>query len=413
MRVALIAGTYQPDRCGVAHYTAHLRQTLAQRQVETLVFTTHAAATAVQDPSVVGTVADWHWQALPALSRAIVESNPDLLHIQHAAGTYGFDRSIFLLPLWLRLVGYHRPIVTTLHEYGWWEWQPQWLPAAWVESLKQWGQHHGWWDREDGFLITQSNAVITTNQEAQRVVAARLPQLADRVQRIPIGANVAIAPAAPNARSQLRHQHHWADDSLVIAFFGFLHPVKGLESLFHAFQTVIAQSPQARLLVIGGVESLALPEQQATAYWDRLVALIEQLNLTNTVRLTGYLDAAAVSQQLAGADIGVLPFNHGVTLKSGSLLALMAHRLAIVATRSSPPDPELDHDWLTWVMPRQPAELAAALLRLLADPSLRQRQGNAAYDFSRAFDWNPIADRHLAIYQTVLNPLASLAREEE
>jgi glycosyltransferase involved in cell wall biosynthesis len=90
----------------------------------------------------------------------------------------------------------------------------------------------------------------------------------------------------------------------------------------------------------------------------------------------------------------------------------MAHRLPIVATRSSPFDPELDHDWLTWVTPRHPSELAAALLTLLADPTLRQQRGDAAYRFSRAFDWQTIADRHLALYQTVLNPIADMGTEE-
>src|SRR5689334_5362000 len=101
VRIALIAGTYAPDRCGVAHYTAHLRAALAQRGIESCVLTTHAAANVMDDPTVIGSVKAWDITNLRSLIRAIHHTNADILHIQHAAGTYGFDRAIFLLPLLL------------------------------------------------------------------------------------------------------------------------------------------------------------------------------------------------------------------------------------------------------------------------------------------------------------------------
>ncbi|NJN88475.1 MAG: hypothetical protein HC881_22055 [Leptolyngbyaceae cyanobacterium SL_7_1] len=72
----------------------------------------------------------------------------------------------------------------------------------------------------------------------------------------------------------------------------------------------------------------------------------------------------------------------------------------------------MHHDWIAWVTPRQPQELAAALLTLVADATRRRHHGAAAARFSRSFDWDTIADRHLAIYQSVLNPMASVGAEE-
>lgn len=89
MRVALIAGTYRPEQCGVADYTAHLRQELAQRGVESMVLTTHQAETAA-DPSVRGVVQKWSLSSLIPLVQAVHASQADILHIQHAAETYGF-----------------------------------------------------------------------------------------------------------------------------------------------------------------------------------------------------------------------------------------------------------------------------------------------------------------------------------
>jgi polysaccharide biosynthesis protein PslF len=405
-QIAFIAGSYQPQRCGVAHYTHHLRRSLAQQQLFSQVLTTRSAAEFTVDPTIAGVVPDWRFGTLLELVNAVHRSDADLLHIQHAAGTYGFDRSIFLLPLLLRLSGWQRPIVTTIHEYGWWEWQPSWLPATWLESLKQWGQNRGWWDREDGFLLTQSDAIITTTATAAAVVVERLPQLQPRVHRIPIAANVEVTPIdRATARQRLRQTCGWDSDTAVVAFFGFLHPVKGLETLLSAFQQVFQRQPQARLLLLGGVETLALPGEQATRYWQQLQSRIDQLDLQSVVRMTGYLEADVTSHYLSGADIGVLPFHHGVTLKSGSLLTLMAHQLPVIATAAAT-DSHLLQPVVRRVTPRQVDELAAAIESLLTHPEQRQQLAVAGEDYSRQFTWSHITEAHRTVYQSVLGSCA-------
>lgn len=400
-QIALIAGTYAPDRCGVAHYTDRLRTILAQRGIDSIVLTTSEAAQANGDPTVLGVVQDWNLPNLLPLIQAIHQTKADLLHIQHAAGTYGFDRAIFLLPFLLKLTGWQKPIVTTVHEYGWWEWQPQWIPQSFLEWLKTWGQQQQWWDREDGFLLTQSNAIITTNHDAEQIILDRLPRLKSQVHRIPIGTNIDVKEIDRiTARKNLRQVCHWSEDTTVIAFFGFLHPVKGLEPLLAAFQQVSKAQPQARLILIGGVESLALRGTEAQQYWEKLKNLISQLDLETKVHMTGYVDAETASHYLTGSDIGVLPFNHGITLKSGSLLALMAHGLPVIATHSN--DVNLNHLNLIKSIPaRDTQALTFAFTELLNDPIIQHQLIHAGQDFIRQFDWATIADAHVEIYRSV------------
>ena len=403
IHITLIAGTYQPTLCGVAHYTDRLRTNLAQRGMPSTVLTTHAAAKSLNTPDVMGAVNDWHVAELWSLVRSLHSSSTDILHIQHAAGTYGFNRAIFLLPLLLHVTGWHKPIITTVHEYGWWEWKPQWLPAKGLEWLKQWGQQHGWWDREDGFLLTGSDAIITTNHDAEKVLRERLPKLEDRIHRLAIASNIEVAPIdKATARQALRQVCQWPDDVEVIAFFGFLHPVKGLETLLTAFKQVIATKPHARLLLIGGVESLALVGEQAKMYWERLHTLVTTSELEKTVHFTGYVSAETASRYLLGANVGVLPFHHGVTLKSGSLLALLAHGLPVVATRPDLPDRGLD-DCLQFVSPRDPNRLAIALMDLLNDRAKCHQLGNAGYTVAQTFTWDTIAKTHLRLYRAALS----------
>ena len=107
----------------------------------------------------------------------------------------------------------------------------------------------------------------------------------------------------------------------------FLHPIKGINPLVQGFRKVVNRFPKARLLLMGGVETLALRGREAKKYWQKVQQQIRDLNLTAHVHCTGYIDAEQASRYLSGSDLGVLPFNPGVSLKSGSLLAMLAHGL--------------------------------------------------------------------------------------
>jgi hypothetical protein len=87
-RIALIAGTYAPDRCGMAHYTDRLRTALSDQTIEPIVLTTIVAA---NEPTVRGVVNDWHLRDLLALVRAVHRSDIEIF----THSTRGGD-------LWLR-----------------------------------------------------------------------------------------------------------------------------------------------------------------------------------------------------------------------------------------------------------------------------------------------------------------------
>ena len=413
----MVAGTYQPERCGVAHYTQRLRSALGERGVSSLVLTTNEAAQASGDPSVRGVVRCWGLADLPALVRAVAgaarDMKADVIHIQHAAGTYSFKRALFFLPPLLRAAGVHTPLVTTVHEYAWWEWEPRFVPPKALEALKTWGQRRGVWDREDGFLLTGSDALITTNAHFADTITARLPGLASRLYRSPLVANVDIAPVKrAEARDQVRSRYGWPPEAPVVAYFGFLHPVKGLETLLEAFAEVLeGRRPQARLLLVGGVKSLALRGEEAAWYWNKLQTLVTKLGLDGMVAMTGYVPGEEASRLLSGADVGVLPFNHGVNLKSGALLTLFAHGLPVVATRSDPPEPELADGRLARLVERRDASgLAAAILGLLDDAQERAWLGEAGCVYTRDLSWSAIAKRNLEVYEAVLEKEAKHPR---
>jgi len=402
MKVALVPGSYRPDRCGVSHYTARLMAELTGLGVECVVITAEAAARHHARADIIAGTRGWGPRMLASLPAALRRVSPHILHIQHAAGSFDFRRAVFWLIPALRLTGWRRPIVVTLHEYGWWEWQPPLLGPLWGR-LGPWGEARALWDREDFTLLTGADAVIVTHEGAARVATQRLPQLEARLERIPIGSNIPLLAAdIQAARRDLRVRFAWPLDTPVVSYFGFLHPVKGLETLLAAFRKVLAAEPRARLLIIGGAQSLALHGEEAERYTQKLHGLVRELGLQEAVRLTGYQPEAAVSQQLAGSDLGVLPFNDGVTAKSGSLLAMWTHSLPVIATRPPSPPPELER--AAWLVPGRNADaLAAGMLQLLNDPATRSVLASRGREAAGAYDWGTIAARHVELYERLVH----------
>lgn len=406
-RVAIVAGTYRPERDGVAHYVLRLREALGRRGISSVVLTTRGAALETRDGGVRGVVDGWGPRDLPSLVGGIrdaVREGADMVHIQHAAGTYGFRRAVFFLPPLLRAAGVRVPVVTTVHEYAWWEWEPRGVPPALVEAVKGWGQRRGLWDREDGFLLTGSDGLVATNAPAENAIKERLPGLAGRLRRIPLAANVGVVPVrGEEARRETRSRFGWPADAEVVVYFGFLHPVKGIENLLEAHARLLKQRPQARLILIGGAESLALPGREASSYRNGLQKLVLRLGLDGTVAMTGYLPEDEASRLLSGSDVGVLPFNQGVTLKSGSLLALLGHGLPTVVTRSDPPEPDLSGDAFTRSVERRDVPgIAHAISGLLADPTERERLAEGGRGYARNLSWSAAAESHEEVYELAL-----------
>ena len=360
MRVALVVGRDEPRQDGVADYVHRLADRLPRQGVVPVV---------VAAGGRVG-----------AAARDLDRLRPDVVHVQFAPSAYGYSPAVGLLPSLVRA-----PVVTTLHEYGWWSW-PGRLPGALWRPLESRGR----WDRETGRLGVASAALLATNAAHAQVVRERLGRAA-RV--VPIGPNVDRVPSDPAAT---RRRYGLPARAPVVVFFGFVHPVKGVRWLLRAVAALrVAEQPDLRLVVAGGFESLALPGQEARDFEAELRGEVAALGLDEAVTLTGWLPADEVSALLSAADVAALPFTAGLTTKSGSMLAVLDHDLPLVGTRGPGTGPEVEGAALLGPV-RESEVLAANLRRALAGDV--PPGGRALAD---AHSWDALASAHAEVYEAV------------
>ena len=160
---------------------------------------------------------------------------------------------------------------------------------------------------------------------------------------------------------------------------------KNTAALLRAMPAIRAAVPSARLRIVGGGPELPRLEHECLA-----------LGLAGSVVITGEIpDTDAVRDEYRAADVFCLP-----SLQEGfgiAFLEAMASGLPIVACRSTAvPEVVPDGEAGLLVPPDDPKALARALIRLLRDPLLRRRMGEAGMRKAREHAWEEIARRFVA-----------------
>lgn len=339
----------------------------------------------------------WDVAGVALAARRLRDELLDVVHVQYAPSAFGWSAAVGLLPT---MLGRDR-LVTTVHEYGWWDGLPPTLRplgrVVWPLAAL------AGWDREAGRLTTACDALISTNALHAETLRARLGRTATV---IPIGPNV--EPGHPDrsderaaVRAAVRRELRTGPDAPLAVFFGFVHPVKGIRDLVDAAALLAARGREFRLLLVGGFESLALPAVEADAWRAEVVGRIMAAGLDGVVHMTGHVPEAEASRLLTAADVGVLPLTAGTTAKSGALLCYAVHGLPVVATAADPVDPALDGVVLP-VQRRSPEALAAAVARVLDSPALAEDLASAGRVWAAPRSWDAIADAHLDVYHRAL-----------
>jgi len=394
VRVALVCGTYAPERDGVADYVRRLAEELRGTGADVVVAARadDGSGHGPQPDGAVAVTPTWSLANLPRAARALDALRADVVHVQWAPSAYGWSGAVGWLPALLRT-----PLVTTLHEYGWWGW-PGWVPQRGWPVLERGARY----DRETGLLGPRSSALVATNAGHAAVVRDRLHR---EPAVVPIGPNVpSPGPGAAGARARVRARLGLPDGVPLLVFFGFVHPVKGVRELVDATALLRDAGTDVHVVVAGGFASLALPGEEARSFRAEVEARIADRGVGDRVDLTGWVDGAEVSELLSAADAVALPFTAGVTTKSGSLLAALDHGAPVLATVADARDADLV-DGVTVVdvaARRDPSAIAAAVRRLLDDPDLAGRVARGGRALAATRGWPRIAAAHRDLYAAAL-----------
>jgi len=295
----------------------------------------------------------WEQAGLPLLVR---RSRADVLHSPH-----------YTMPL---TVG--RPVVTTLHDATFFT-HPEVHLAVKRRFFRTWTRISL---RRARRCITPSAA---TRDELVRVAGAR----ADRVDVAHLGVD-SRRFHVPSDEERAAVRAHLGLRGPYVAFLGTLEPRKNAAGLVRGWVQAVAGSDEPPALVLAGGRG-----------WDEEIErAAAEVPAGLTLLRPGYLPLELLAGLLGDAELVAYPsLGEGFGLP---VLEAMACGAAVLTTRRLSL-PEVGGDAVAYTEP-EPADIAAGLAALLADPARRRQLGQAARARAALFDWRACARSHLASY---------------
>ena len=215
-----------------------------------------------------------------------------------------------------------------------------------------------------------------------------------RITVIPNGVDMSRFASRANPAA-VRQSLGVADHARLVAVVSRLHRLKGIEDFIEAAAVIAARHGDVRFLVIGEPSPVGNRE-----YLDELSTRAQRLGIADRVIFTGLRDD--VPALLSAVDVSVMPsLNEAL---SNVLLESMAAGAPVVATDVGGTTEALQHERTGLLIPPgHPAAMAAAIERLLSDPTFARELGaRARQTIVEKFSLDRMVAATAAVYEDLL-----------
>ncbi|MBA2486312.1 MAG: glycosyltransferase family 4 protein [Nitrospira sp.] len=402
MKVLVISAAYPPMHAGEATNTYHLCQQLVGREIEVHVLT--SVGNVGNDDARIRVhplMQNWDWYELIRVRSFLKGCAPDAVFLMYIGLMYKFHPMVTFLPTLCKRLFPHVPFVT--------RYESAFVgadPSKTVFASRVFRKLMVLWaGRNDvayssGTLLRDSDSVIALCERHRAMLIDEWPPVSKKVTLIPPPPNLFVASnSAGIARERGRRRLGLNHNEFVVTFFGYLYPIKGIETLLRAFALLSAQRPEARLLFIGG--KVGLDVEGGASYFDEMQDLAKELNVNRQTTWTGAFksEEEEASLYLHASDVCVLPFLEGVQLNNSSFASMVAHGLPIIVTRGPMMDKAFVHgENVLTCEPKDPQEVSNLLLEVMNRTDLRERLRVGALKFADEwFSWDAAMKKTLAV----------------
>ena len=374
MKLAFFTEAYDPFINGVVTSLKTLRGSLEELGHEVTIFAPRYAGYEDDDPNIIRLPSvRWlthHYRLLSPLARnhdVLAGGGFDLIHSHHP---FTMSR------LAERLAAKHGlPLVysfhTMLHEYG------QYVPVL-ADAGSHWltSRYRRHCHRADRVVV--ATEVVRDVLRAQGVTAA--------ITVVPEG--VPSQLATPGGRERVRQKLALSAGTPLALYAGRLAREKQLGFLLRAFSR-LARTHDVRLCLVGG--GPLAPSLRAEA---------QRLGISDRVILCGWVPHERIADYYAAADIFVFP--SAADAMGIALVEAMSVGLPCVAISRYGPSEVVVNEVTGLLTAFDETDFSDAIGRLLDNPRLRERMGEAARRRARDFDPALSTARLVEVYQSAM-----------
>lgn len=405
MKLAVISAAFPPMPSGGGDYVYYLCKKLAERIPNIALYTTKMDNVA-QCPGVriFPEFSTWSYSDLFHLMSRLKEFEPDVVNIHFGIAAYNNHPMILIVPYLLKTLLPKTRVVTLI------EAAIPVYPASnslftrLLHRLFQHGLPNQVYDYGFGTILSCSDYVICLSGQQKELISSLDKRIASKITALPPPSLVPIASLSDNERTEIRTKLGADDTTILLTYFGYCYPGKGLETLLSSFAQARKQNPKLRLIIIGGIPDQVLKIINRMDYEAELKTLIKNLGIEEHVVITGgyALNDEWPSKYLQSCDLAVLPFDWGIKLSNSSVAACMANGLPMISSVNAESDKAFIHNQNIYLCePKNVEQVVDAILLLANDKELRSKFKSGSIDISRQYyDWDKCVDKTIDVYKT-------------
>jgi glycosyltransferase involved in cell wall biosynthesis len=234
--------------------------------------------------------------------------------------------------------------------------------------------------------------IITLSEYSKRDLMQTYGIAPERITVTPAAAPTSFAPVIDKEElSRVKDRYGIAGDYILAV--GSIQPRKNLSRLIAAYSSLHHGQPGGKL------PTLVLAGKCAWLY-DETLRTIKDLEISDSVILTGYVPAATLPALYSGALCFVYPsYFEGFGLPP--LEAMKCGTPVIVGDKTSLP--EVVGDAAVMVDPFSIDDIARAIEQVIGDSELRSQLRAKGLEQAKLFDWRETAHKTLAVYKEAGN----------
>jgi glycosyltransferase involved in cell wall biosynthesis len=305
-KVAFI-GDYLPRKCGIATYTADLRNSVVGQYPQcdgTIVSVDDIAEGYDYPPEVRFQIAEQELEGYRRAADFLNFSDIDVVSLQHEFGIYGGPAGSHILAL---LRDLRMPIVTSLHTV---------LEEPLPDQLRVFER-----------LVAQSARLIVMSERGRTMLREIYHVPDEKIDVIPHG-----IPDMPYVDPNFYKDKFGVEGKNVLLTFGLLYPNKGIEYALKALPGIVAEFPNTVYIVLGATHP-AMAREQGESYRMSLERMTQDLGIKkNVIFYNRFVGSKELTEFIGSADIYLTPYLNEAQITSGTLAYAFGCGRAVVST---------------------------------------------------------------------------------
>jgi glycosyltransferase involved in cell wall biosynthesis len=382
MKIAILS-TYPPARCGIGTYSSYLYSGLRRIKGTMVYILTEKCNPKLSRKDICAIPCyDKERNYVADFIAEIKKIKPDIVHIQHEFGLFGWDKRLIRLMEGIKKAGF--PVAITLHTV---------YSKAYTNRIPK-----GFKDIEHYYAaIGKAADKVMVHQHECKVVLERMGIPTKKMEVISHGT---LVKRPKQSKKQLRKKLGLKEKAKIIMYFGFFKDVKMTPDFVKSLRYVMKDVPNTYFYVIGSFRTTSKRDKEHMKLVKKLFRKTKIKK--NVIMINKFVDEDEVHLYMAAADIVAYPYDIGYWGDTGSAHRAIGSGATLVVSRI-PKFDEIRHEIHeeAVVLPHRIRDWSKVMTRILTDKEFKAYIDKKTRQYAERSSWKNIAKQHYAIYKEI------------